>query len=404
LSTLLLVATDDIVLTITFDLGVETFTITAIETVIVDAEINPVAADYDLTSPANVSTTVTYNDALIILGIEDNFSTSLVLNTHYETAGNTLTILDSYLSTVLVNPLDEVILTISFDVGADATFTITAVEPGPADTLANWHFEDAAKRALITDNATFISSPYTADNGTAANVNIAPIALGGTPVFPLTNGWVNGTGGAGTFAPNSNTWDQAGDKYWMVTISSANYENLKVSSKQMGSNTGPRDFQIEYSTDGLTWVPVGAPIVVLNDLFTSGVVDGLDLPSACNNQAALMVRWLNTSNVSINGGTVGSAGTNRIDDILITGHLITVSVPEFASDVKVYPNPSNGQFVIETDNNWTMMVYDITGRIVASQQITKGSNDINLLGQPSGLYMVRLFNKEQTQTIRIVIE
>jgi hypothetical protein len=217
------------------------------------------------------------------------------------------------------------------------------------DTLALWHFENSTKRGLITNNASFISDPYTADDGTVFNKDIAPIALSGS-VF---SAWVTGTGGTGTFAANSNTWnDGANTKYWYVTISTLGYENIKLSSKQMGSNTGPKDFQAEFSTDGNTWTPIsGGTILVLNDLFTSGVLNELALPFACDNQPSLSIRWLVTSTVSIGGATVGGSGTNRIDDIVITG-----TPGSFANDATIAPD--NAVFNIdqpagiETTINW----------------------------------------------------
>jgi hypothetical protein len=206
-------------------------------------------------------------------------------------------------------------------------------------------------------------------------------------------------------APNAVNWDVGADtKYWMTTITTTGYENLKLSSVQRSSNTGPRDMKVQYSTDGLAWTDVPMATLVIANNWTSGVLDEVELPAACENQPTLMLRWIMTTDVAVNASPVGAAGTNRIDEILITGTDVTVSVPEITTDVKVYPNPSNGQFVIESGANWTMMVYDITGRMVTSQQITVGSNDVNLLNQPSGLYFIRLFNKEQSHTIRIVIE
>jgi len=146
----------------------------------------------------------------------------------------------------------------------------------------------------------------------------------------------------------------------------------------------------------------------------SGIVDDQTIPQSLventdyavsGNVLTIFSSWLSSHLLAVNDEAVLTISFDFGQDAVFTITAIsTDGIGKFSSCFSVYPNPSNGQFVIETDNNWTMMVYDITGRIVASQQITKGSNDINLLGQPSGLYMVRLFNKEQTQTIRIVIE
>jgi hypothetical protein len=181
--------------------------------------------------------------------------------------------------------------------------------PTPAVTVAEWNFENAAKR--VAPNL-----PYTADAGTAANVNTAPLSLAGGPVFTA---WVAGSGGGGTFAPNSNMWTAAGDKYWQTVLNTTGYANLLLSSRQQSSNTGPRNFQVEYSLNGSTWTAVpGAAIVVANN-FNSGVLTNIALPAACNNQPTLYLRWLQVGTTAVNGSPVAGAGTNRIDDIRITG-------------------------------------------------------------------------------------
>ncbi len=198
-----------------------------------------------------------------------------------------------------------------------------------ADTLAYWDFENATKRAAITDDATFGSAPYTADKGIPTNKDIAFLSKNG----PVYTAWVGGSGGTGTFAPNANTWTNgAGLYYWQIIVNTVGYEDIIVSSKQFGSNTGPRDFQIQYSLDGIAWTDVGVAYMVAG-AWTTGVIDDLALPAACDNQTAVYIRWLMTSNTSIGGGTVANTGTNRIDDILVEGTAGT-----FGNNATIAPN------------------------------------------------------------------
>ncbi len=181
--------------------------------------------------------------------------------------------------------------------------------------VAKWHFDNPTKQDAITDNASFASSPYTADDGIVENKDIATISLGGSVNY---SGWVTGASGTPDQAPNSNAWNLT-DGYWQIGIVTTGYKDLTLSSKQRSSSTGPTDFQIQYSTDnGSSWLDVGTAITVANN-FTSGVVTDLALPAECNNLANLLIRWTNTSNVSVGGATVASGGTNRIDDIVVMG-------------------------------------------------------------------------------------
>gem|GEM_PF-1301444 len=90
------------------------------------ATISPATLQYDLASPANQTTSITWNSATSIVSITDSAST-LVPNTHYTVVGNTLTILTAYLESKLTAAGQSVMLTINFDV-CSSTLTITAID------------------------------------------------------------------------------------------------------------------------------------------------------------------------------------------------------------------------------------------------------------------------------------
>ncbi|MEZ5109768.1 MAG: hypothetical protein R2829_12480 [Bacteroidia bacterium] len=76
-------------------------------------------------------------------------------------------------------------------------------------------------------------------------------------------------------------------------MNTQNYFDLTVSSKQRSSNTGPRDFKLQYKIGaGGTWTDVsGATVTVAND-FTSGVLSNVALPAECDNQSSVYLRWI----------------------------------------------------------------------------------------------------------------
>ena len=63
---------------------------------------------------------------------------------------------------------------------------------------------------------------------------------------------------------------------------------------------------------------------------------------------------------------------------------ISIDVNNFATAVKIYPNPSNGQFSVEvnTENSFMaeVIIYDLTGRIISSnnEQLHSGVNTISI--------------------------
>ena len=171
-------------------------------------------------------------------------------------------------------------------------------------TIVSWDFEN--------------KDPV-ADAGIAANLTteITTNSTGvvGYPAQSYPTGW---------YSTNNTQWNNGqNQKYWQISISTLGYGHLKLSSNQQSSNSGPRDFKILFSNDGSSWSDPGIEILVMNDA-TTGVLNDVSLPSNCDNQPALYIRWLMTSNSPVSGKTINIGGTSRIDDIIIDGCLLPV--------------------------------------------------------------------------------
>lgn len=304
-----------------FDVGnPATLVINSIDNNIISAQVTPDSLSYDLTFPSNLQFNITWNSASAVVSIVDTTSMYVLQTSDYVVSGNQLTFLQTYLSSVFTQPGQERIYRIDFNVGSAAYVKIRSIaSPQPPVVLAYWNFENSTKRAVITDNITFQNNPYTADDGIASNKDISPIRLGGGSVF---SSWATWTGMG--YAPNANTWQSgAQTKYWVIKLSTQGYGDLKISSKQRSSSTGPKNFRLEYSLDSIVWMPVAGGIITVGDNFTDGVLDELPLPIECENQLQLYLRWIMTDNIAVNGSSVVANGTNRIDNITVKGTFIT---------------------------------------------------------------------------------
>ncbi len=181
---------------------------------------------------------------------------------------------------------------------------------GPLTTIANWSFPNATDDAII-------------DAGIAANNSNVLTTVGGVGTITYVV-----TSGSTTSAASGATWDSGnGTKYWQIDIATTGYSNLKLSSAQRSSGTGPRDFKVQYSVNaGANWFDVSGASVTVGNNWTTGVLTDVALPAACNNQASVRLRWIMTSNTNVSAGTVAGTGTSGIDSILVTG-----SVPTFVA-------------------------------------------------------------------------
>ncbi len=195
--------------------------------------------------------------------------------------------------------------------------------------IAEWNFPNPGANAVVD-----ISSP--ANNGMSISSQGGTSALGFTFV------------GATTLCAHATNWNAgANAKWWQIEINTLGYGNLEISSRQRSSGTGPRNFALQYRIGAVgVWTPVpSANAIVVQDNFLSGSVNSVPLPVACENQASVFLRWIMTSNVSVNAGTIATTGTSRIDDIQIvansTDHFRSIASGDW-HDVAIWETSATG--------------------------------------------------------------
>jgi hypothetical protein len=150
---------------------------------------------------------------------------------------------------------------------------------------------------------------------------------------------------AGDGSPHSfsaNLW-AIGDYYqFSTTLDLANYlySGFNISYEQNGSATGPKTFDFAWSTDGTTFTQVGGDYALTSAITWStassaaglGTIKSFDLSSATalNTASTVYFRIIENSPATggaVNGGNVGTGGTDRVDDFLITSTITAVPEP-----------------------------------------------------------------------------
>lgn len=181
-----------------------------------------------------------------------------------------------------------------------------------ADILAGWTFE-------VSQPTT--AGPHSAENGTGV--------AWGFHAGATTYSSPAGNGSARSFS--SNNW-QIGDYYEFQT-STLGYMSITLTFDHTSSNTGPRDFVVQWSLDGVNFVTMTSYSVLANaspnPVWSSSpprhavhTYGPFAAPPLLNNQPSVWFRLVNSSTVSANGGTVASAGTSRVDNVEIEGVII----------------------------------------------------------------------------------
>ncbi len=187
-----------------------------------------------------------------------------------------------------------------------------------AAQIASWTFESSVPAT---------AGPFAPESGAGS----ATGSHSGSTVYSSPSG----NGSPHSFS--STNWS-IGD-YYQFQVSTSGLDAIQLSWDQASSNTGPRDFQLAYSTDGTNFTNIGLVYAVLanaspNPVWTNATPQPVfnftrDLTSiaAIDNAANVFFRLSDASTVSANGGTVASGATDRVDNFTVSGSVAVAPEP-----------------------------------------------------------------------------
>jgi hypothetical protein len=99
-------------------------------------------------------------------------------------------------------------------------------------------------------------------------------------------------------------------------------------------------------------------------------------------------------------GTITVSGSAITETI----SLIIDGIEELnAANISIYPNPSNGVFFVDVDQEFSLSVIDVTGKVVYSDEI-RTKTKIDLTNQIPGVYIFRLINDKNLLTYRVIVK
>ncbi len=349
------------------------------------------AGNYSLTQPTGLKGNITKAHQTITLAetatktvgdadYSPATSATSVINTITYTSSNTA------VATIISNQIHLVaagttIITASqaesanYNAATDVTQTLR-VNAGP---IVKWTFEGiATSNTGISPVLTTGSINADAGSQTSGSSFLAVHAI------PLTS-WTTATGNGSTKSLNSNTWS-VGD-YYQFASSLSGFQNIKLSYDQTGSNTGPKDFKLQYSTDGITYNDFGTSYSITNDSWTTTThksisTQNYDLSSVStlNNASSVYFRIVCTSTAAISG-TFSVAGAGRIDNFTINGDNITPIIINSITNSSSLPDcptcdvsvASGGSFTIDAAKTYNSITVESGGKLNTTAPLTVGN-------------------------------
>lgn len=120
----------------------------------------------------------------------------------------------------------------------------------------------------------------------------------------------------------------------------------------------------------------------------SGNVDIIDYYNA---SSKLYIAFLYTS-------TSSAASTWEIDYVRVIGEPIVGISENETNKVFVYPNPATNNIQFTLDQNAKVSVLDLTGRIIASEQVYEGTSKLDVSNLANGMYIIKFEYQDGTST------
>ena len=131
-------------------------------------------------------------------------------------------------------------------------------------------------------------------------------------------------------------------------------------------------------------------------------LDGKKVDVISGNTTSLTIPWPNnfkTGEVTVT--TEGGTAKSNVDFVLGTENILN-------SSIKVYPNPTNGKFVIEHTDGVikSIQVSDVLGKIIYKQIFKNNtqSSEINLVEANAGMYVIFIETDMGTTTKKLIIK
>ena len=99
------------------------------------------------------------------------------------------------------------------------------------------------------------------------------------------------------------------------------------------------------------------------------------------------------------------SATWEVDDILVYG-IKGVGISENSNQkVEFYPNPAIDMISVNTNNNGTLSVYSLTGKLMGQYPVMRGNNVIALEGYAKGMYLLQLHeNNGALKTAKLIVK
>jgi len=283
--------------------------------------------------------------------------------------------------------------------GSSTTFTASGV------STYSWTSGPTTATFVVTPTVTATYSVVgTATNGCVSNIATKSITVNATPTVAVNSGSIC-SGNTFTIIPSgANTYTVQGGSSAVTPTVNTSYTVIGTSAAGcVSSNT---------ATSSVT---VNALPTVLattsNTLICAGQTATLTASGAttytwntAETTTGIAVSPTVTTTFTVNGTDAnGCSNTSTLTQnvSLCTG---IASLTNSEASINVYPNPSNGLFVIELTTASKVILTNALGQVVFAETFDAGKHNVNIFSEATGIYFVKVMANDKHQIIKVIKE
>lgn len=295
----------------------------------------------------NITPTITVNSGMICVG--QSFTITPNGTDNYTVSGGTST----------VSP----IVTSVYSVTGTSSLGCVASNPAIASLTVVSSPTITVNSGAICAGEVFFMTPSGATSYTFSN--------GSATVAPTSNSTYSVTGSVGPNCLSTNTAIATVTVYSLPTLSVSSTSSLICSSE---SATLTASGALVYMWDATTTASV---FTISPSVTTSYTLVGTN-SNGCINMTNFTQEVSECTGVAKNG--------------------------QMESLLNIFPNPSSGIYFINAESSLSISIYDGLGKLVLSQKLSEGSQQIDLSTFKNGFYILRTTTGNQSKTFKLIKE
>ena len=302
----------------------------------------------------------------------------------------------SVVSHVTVNPLPTI--TISGNNSVCNGSQLSLIVSG---TALSYSWSNGMTGNLVTLSPT-ISTNYTitATNANCTNSVTRFITVNTLPTITINNGSVC-SGQAFTLTPSgAQYYSYPGNSAVVSPVSNTVYLVVGTDANNCVGSAS--------STVTVKPLPI-VTIAVVNLTLCAGEANTLTAAGASSYSWSsgpainpLIITPVNTTTYTVTGTDSDGCFSTEIFIQNVDACLSVPQLPGFASQLAVYPNPTKGNFSIESDVVLLLSITNAIGQPVSDMELIAGKNKIDLSNYNNGVYFLHFKNGNATKVIKLI--